>query len=76
MTDTRIIDMHVHSSASDGTFAPAALLSEAKKAGLYAMALTDHDTMDGVEEAAAAAKELDIELVPGVEISKIGRAHV
>ncbi|KAI4446952.1 5'-3' exoribonuclease [Eubacterium plexicaudatum ASF492] len=69
MTDTRIIDMHVHSSASDGTFAPAALLSEAKKAGLYAMALTDHDTMDGVEEAAAAAKELDIELVPGVEIS-------
>lgn len=69
MTDTRIIDMHVHSSASDGTFSPALLLSEAKKAGLSAMALTDHDTMDGIEEAATAAKELDIELVPGVEIS-------
>ncbi len=69
MTDTRIIDMHVHSSASDGTFSPALLLSEAKKAGLSAMALTDHDTMDGIEEAAAAAKELGIELVPGVEIS-------
>lgn len=69
MTDTRIIDMHVHSSASDGTFAPFALLAEAKKAGLTAMALTDHDTMDGIEEAAAAAEELGIELIPGVEIS-------
>ncbi len=69
LTDTRMIDMHVHSSASDGTYAPAALVAEAKKAGLCAMALTDHDTMDGVEEAAAAAKELGIELVPGVEIS-------
>ena len=52
MTDTRIIDMHVHSSASDGTFSPALLLSEAKKAGLSAMALTDHDTMDEIEDAA------------------------
>ncbi len=65
----RMIDMHVHSSASDGTFSPSALLLEAKKAGLCAMALTDHDTMDGIEEAEAAAKELGIELIPGVEIS-------
>lgn len=69
MTDTRMIDMHVHSSASDGTFAPSDLLAEAKKAGLCAMALTDHDTMDGIEEAQQAAQELGIELVPGVEIS-------
>ncbi len=69
MTDTRTIDLHVHSSASDGTFSPSALLAEAKKAGLYAMALTDHDTMDGIPEAAAAAKELGIEFVPGIEIS-------
>lgn len=69
MTDTRMIDLHVHSSASDGTFSPSALLAEAKKAGLSAMALTDHDTMDGMEEAKKAAKELHIELVPGVEIS-------
>lgn len=69
MTDTRIIDMHVHSAASDGTFSPAALVAEAKKAGLSAIALTDHDTMDGIEEAAAAAKELGMELIPGVEIS-------
>lgn len=75
MTETRIIDMHVHSSASDGTFAPSALLAEAKKAGLSAMALTDHDTMDGIEEAAAAAKELGVELVPGVEFSTEYHGH-
>lgn len=69
MTDTRIADMHVHSSASDGTFSPSALLAEAKKAGLCAMALTDHDTMDGITEAVAAAEDLGIELVPGVEFS-------
>ena len=69
MTDTRIADMHVHSSASDGTFSPSALLAEAKKAGLCAMALTDHDTMDGIAEAVAAAEDLGIELVPGVEFS-------
>lgn len=69
MTDTRMVDMHVHSSASDGTFSPSALLAEAKKAGLCAMALTDHDTMDGIAEAVAASKELGIELVPGVEFS-------
>lgn len=69
MAETKIIDMHVHSSASDGTFSPSALLSEAKKAGLYAMALTDHDTMDGVVEAADAAKDLGIEFIPGVELS-------
>ena len=69
MTDTRTIDLHVHSSASDGTFSPSALLAEAKKAGLSAIALTDHDTMDGICEAEKAEKELGIELVPGVELS-------
>ncbi len=69
MTDTRMIDMHVHSSASDGTFSPSSLPAEAKKAGLSAMALTDHDTMDGISEAADAAGKLDIELVAGVELS-------
>lgn len=69
MTDTRTVDLHVHSSASDGTFTPSALLAEAKKSGLSAIALTDHDTMDGIEEASAAADSLGIELVPGVELS-------
>lgn len=67
--DTRIVDMHVHSSASDGTFSPSALLQEAKNAGLSAMALTDHDTMDGIAEAEACAKKQGIELIPGVEFS-------
>ncbi len=67
--DTQIVDMHVHSSASDGTFSPSALLQEAKKAGLSAMALTDHDTMDGIAQAAACAKEIGIELIAGVEFS-------
>ena len=42
--DTRIIDLHVHSNASDGTCTPTQLVAEAKKAGLSAFALTDHDT--------------------------------
>lgn len=67
--DTKTIDLHVHSTASDGTFTPSALLMEAKKAGLSAMALTDHDTMDGILEASDAARELGIELIPGVEFS-------
>ncbi|MCI9123227.1 MAG: PHP domain-containing protein [Eubacterium sp.] len=69
MNDPRLIDMHVHSRASDGTFAPDALAGEAKKAGLAAIALTDHDTMDGVPSAKAAADALGIELVPGIELS-------
>lgn len=67
--DTRIIDLHVHSNASDGTFTPTQLVEEAKKAGLCAFALTDHDTTDGVAEAKRAAETAGIELVPGVELS-------
>ena len=67
--DTGIIDMHVHSNASDGTFSPDALMEEAKRAGLSAMALTDHDTMDGTAPAQEAAEKLGIEFIPGVELS-------
>lgn len=67
--DTRIIDLHVHSRASDGTFTPTELVEEAKRAGLAAFALTDHDTTDGVAEAMTAAKAAGIELIPGVELS-------
>ena len=63
--DTGIIDMHVHSNASDGTFSPDALMEEAKRAGLSAMALTDHDTMDGTAPAQEAAEKLDIEYPRG-----------
>ena len=65
----KTIDLHVHSTASDGTLTPSRLVEEAKAAGLSAFALTDHDTVDGIAEAKAAAKAADIELVPGVELS-------
>lgn len=66
---TRMIDLHVHTTASDGTFTPSDVVLLAKKAGLTAMAVTDHDTISGVEEAVNKAKEVGLELVPGVEIS-------
>ena len=66
---TRMIDLHVHTTASDGTFTPSDVVLLAKKVGLAAMAVTDHDTINGVEEAVNKAKEVDLELVPGVEIS-------
>lgn len=63
------VDLHTHSTASDGTDSPAVLVHKAAKAGLETVALTDHDTLEGIEEAEAAAKEAGIDLVPGVELS-------
>jgi predicted metal-dependent phosphoesterase TrpH len=63
------IDLHTHSSYSDGSLSPRQLVQLAKKRGLRAIALTDHDTVAGVEEALEAGKELGVEAVPGVEIS-------
>ena len=63
------VDLHAHSTASDGSRSPTAVVAAAKAAGLIAIALTDHDTMDGVAEALAAADEIGIRVVPGVELS-------
>jgi 3',5'-nucleoside bisphosphate phosphatase len=63
------VDLHAHSTASDGSRSPTAVVAAAKAAGLTAIALTDHDTMDGVAEALAAADEIGIRVVPGVELS-------
>lgn len=63
------IDLHVHSSRSDGTDAPDVLLERAVGAGLDIVALTDHDTFAGWDVAGAAAEQLGVGLVPGVEIS-------
>ncbi len=65
----RRVDLHVHSTASDGIYTPGELLSIAERAGLAAIGLTDHDTVKGLPEAFEAAGEKEIELVPGVEIS-------
>ncbi len=63
------VDLHTHSTASDGTCAPAEVVRLAAGAGLRAVALTDHDTVDGLSEARAAAAGLPIEFVPGIELA-------
>ena len=63
------IDLHTHSRVSDGTDTPTGLVLKALEAGLDVMALTDHDTFDGVLEAAAAGKRVGVRVVPGVEMS-------
>jgi 3',5'-nucleoside bisphosphate phosphatase len=63
------IDLHTHSTASDGTEPPAAIPALAGKAGLEVVALTDHDTLAGLSEASSAAAAAGIEVVAGVEIS-------
>lgn len=65
----RIVDLHVHSTESDGTLTPEDLVVEAKKAGLAAFALTDHDTCQGVCKAMPLAASAGIELIPGIELS-------
>lgn len=63
------VDLHMHSTASDGSLAPSAVVQAASNAGLAAIALTDHDTMGGLVEAELAAESLGIRVVPGVELS-------
>jgi 3',5'-nucleoside bisphosphate phosphatase len=63
------IDLHTHSRASDGTDTPAELVERAAALGLSAVALTDHDTLSGLDEAAEAARRAGIRLVEGTELS-------
>jgi predicted metal-dependent phosphoesterase TrpH len=62
-------DLHSHSTASDGTLSPTALVQRADAAGVEVLALTDHDTTDGIAEARRAAAAAGVVLIPGVEIS-------
>lgn len=64
-----LADLHTHSTASDGQYTPAELAGLAKKRGVQALALTDHDSVDGVSEAAAAGAPLGLRVVRGVELS-------
>jgi predicted metal-dependent phosphoesterase TrpH len=75
------IDLHAHSTASDGLYAPAELVRLAHEAGLTRLGLVDHDTTDGIEEAEAAGEQLGVTVIPGIEINTalpkgIGDAHV
>lgn len=64
-----ISDLHTHSTASDGQYSPPELVALAKEHGIDVLALTDHDTTDGVAEAAAAGKKLGVRVIAGVELS-------
>jgi 3',5'-nucleoside bisphosphate phosphatase len=64
-----VVDLHCHSTASDGTLPAADVVRLAVENGLSALALTDHDTIAGVAEAAAEAKRLSLDFLPGIEIS-------
>lgn len=67
--DNRIVDFHTHSTCSDGTLTPKELVNHAKKSGLSAFALTDHDSVDGIKEAKEEAERIGIEFIPGIEFS-------
>lgn len=78
---TSVIDLHTHSTASDGLYPPAELVRLAHDAGLKTIGLVDHDTTGGVAEALAAGKALGVEVVPGIEVNtdlpnKRGEAHM
>lgn len=64
-----IVDLHVHSTKSDGSFTPKQLVDYALEKGLSAFALTDHDCVDGLDEAISYAKDKNVEVVPGIELS-------
>lgn len=70
------IDLHAHSTASDGTLSPRELVRHGRRSGLQVMSLTDHDTIAGVAEALAEADRLGLELVPGVEVSVTWNSQV
>ena len=73
------IDLHTHSTASDGSDSPEELVRLAKKANVTTLALTDHDTVAGVEEAVETGKEIGVEVIPGCELAvkhDIGEIHL
>ena len=63
------VDLHMHSTASDGRLSPATVVQRAAQAGVELMSLTDHDTLDGVVEARKAAADAGIRCLPGIELS-------
>ena len=63
------IDLHTHTSASDGTYSPGDLVRYARENGLTALAITDHDTVDGITEAVARGSQYGVRIIPGIEFS-------
>ena len=75
MSEPRTIDLHTHSNCSDGSLTPGDLVERARASGVDVLALTDHDTVAGLDEAQRAADGAGIRLVPGVELSASWRAQ-
>ncbi len=74
-----LVDLHTHTTHSDGTFAPVELIKLAKEKSLRAIAITDHDTVSGVAESVKLGAAYDLEVIPAIEISarfKFGEIHV
>ncbi|HSA62707.1 MAG TPA: PHP domain-containing protein [Nitrospiraceae bacterium] len=65
------LDLHLHTTHSDGSFTPAEVIELAHKAGVTALAITDHDITTGIPEAIATGLQLGIEIIPGIEISSV-----
>ena len=66
---TAAVDLHTHSTASDGQYSPSELVRLAKKQGIEILALTDHDTLDGLDEAMTAGEEAGVRVLRGIELS-------
>lgn len=74
-----IVDLHIHTTASDGSLTPAQVVGEAAEKGLLAIAITDHDTINGVAEGLAAGKNQGVHVIPGVEFGvdyKVKGTHI
>ena len=71
----RYIDLHTHTNKSDGTMTPSELVRHAKESGLAAIALTDHDTVAGIEEAVSEGRRVGLEVIPGIELSVISETE-
>ncbi|RKZ35167.1 hypothetical protein DRQ33_00325 [bacterium] len=75
----KYVDLHTHSTVSDGSLTPVQIVQRAKKYDLSAISITDHDAIDGTDDALAEAQTLNIDFVPGIEISTAwcqGRMHI
>jgi predicted metal-dependent phosphoesterase TrpH len=67
----KFVDLHMHSTASDGSRPPGDVVREAHRIGLAAIALTDHDTLDGLVDAIATGEQLGVRVIPGIELSAV-----
>ena len=63
------VDLHIHTNYSDGVFTPTQVVEYAAQIGLSAISITDHDTVDGVQEAIDAGKRYGVEVISGIELS-------